>query len=752
MRPPNSNKPGRPSLRGLRALLSFGTRLGDRRRLAILAGAFCLAFATSLFSPQFGALFTSLNPAAFRAGQVAEQDFAVNRDLQYVDEAATRLKQEAAGQLVPPVFRLNDEVTTRALERFERFRRQLMQATEQERSAEKIFLRLQLSFPGVLDPQQVGRLVAHPYLEGLLGKAQTILADVQRAGLISPSSYPSRLFGADSIELWRWLDGTLEREVLSLDRMLTPKSLPYLLEERLAGQAAENARLVASLVEAFAAENAFLDAEQTEKHRQKAVAEVEPVEGKLFRGQIIVRRGDLISEEAAARIQAVGAYASSVNFNSITGTALHLLLVFCLSAILLSPSVTRLRLRTPQVLFLSVSGVAYLLLAGLLSTIERLPGWLPLSAILPTGAFTILVAMIISPLVAVLFSFILSAALLPLVGMDVYSFLFAAITGVAGTAVVLKAERRIDLMRGGALLALIDCVVLAVLVMLQEQTLQQHPPAWLLSTIGWGVFNGFACGILALGLLPIIEHLLNAPTRFRLRELSDLHAPIFKRLLSLAPGTYTHSISVANLAESACTGIQANALLARVGAYYHDIGKIDQSEYFIENQRASNKHDDLKPSLSAAVIRSHVKLGVEKARELFLPEEVTDIISQHHGRGLIRYFYNRALEGADGKNVSVEDYSYPGIRPQSREAAVVMLADAVDAASRVLRKPTIARLEKMVLGIVMDKFSTDELSESNITLRDLETIQKSFVQILAGYFHSRIEYPRIREESARQAR
>ena len=306
---------------------------------------------------------------------------------------------------------------------------------------EKIFLRLQLSFPGVLDRQQVGDLVGHSYLDGLLGRAQVILSDVLHTGLIEPESYPSHLFGADSIELWRWLDGKLEREVLPLERMLTRQNLPFLLRGRLTGQAEESVELTSALVGAFAAENAFLDAEQTEKHRQKAVTEVEPVEGKLFRGQIIVRRGDIISEEAAARIQAVGAYASSVNFNSIAGTALHLLLVFCLAVVLLGPAVTRVRLRTAQVLYLSVSGAVYLLLAGLLTTIDSVPHWLPLSTVLPTGAFTILIAMLISPLVAILYSAVLSAALLPLVGMDVFSFLFAFITGVVGTAVVRQAER-----------------------------------------------------------------------------------------------------------------------------------------------------------------------------------------------------------------------------------------------------------------------------------------------------------------------
>jgi putative nucleotidyltransferase with HDIG domain len=228
-------------------------------------------------------------------------------------------------------------------------------------------------------------------------------------------------------------------------------------------------------------------------------------------------------------------------------------------------------------------------------------------------------------------------------------------------------------------------------------------------------------------------------------ELSDLNSPIFKRMLSLAPGTYSHSISVANLAESACNAMNANALLARVGAYYHDIGKIDQAEYFIENQNSYNKHDELKPSLSAAVIKAHLKAGTEKARELELPEEVRDIIAQHHGKGVIKFFYHRALQNEDSGNIPPEEYSYPGERPKTKEAAVVMLADTVEAVSRTLKKPTIAKLEKFVWSIIMDKFNSNELGECDLTLADLETIRRSFVQVLAGYFHSRIEYPKARE-------
>jgi putative nucleotidyltransferase with HDIG domain len=313
-------------------------------------------------------------------------------------------------------------------------------------------------------------------------------------------------------------------------------------------------------------------------------------------------------------------------------------------------------------------------------------------------------------------------------------------SGLAGTAVVMNAERRLDLIRAGLILALLDSLVLAVFGLLGN-----YDPGRFLSLIAGGVANGFLCGILALGFLPIFEHVLNIPTRFRLLELADLNAPIFKQMLSLAPGTYTHSISVANLAEAACESIGANALLARVSAYYHDIGKIDQAAYFIENQKSFNKHDELRASLSVAVIKSHVRIGVEKAKELALPQAIIDIIAQHHGRGLSAYFYHRAMNEEKNRRVSRDDYSYPGARPRTKEAAVLMLADTVEAASRTLKRPTEARLERFVWDTIMGKFNSGELGDSSLTLRDLETIKKSFVQILEGYFHTRIEYPRLRQ-------
>jgi putative nucleotidyltransferase with HDIG domain len=252
-------------------------------------------------------------------------------------------------------------------------------------------------------------------------------------------------------------------------------------------------------------------------------------------------------------------------------------------------------------------------------------------------------------------------------------------------------------------------------------------------------FNGFFSGILALGLLTPLESLLNTASAFRLMDLSDLNNPLFRRFMLAAPGTYNHSVMVATLAENACAEIGANALLARVGAYYHDIGKMEQPEYFVENQNGNNKHDCLNPRLSVAVIKSHVKKGVEKCRQLHLPQEVIDIVAEHHGNGLVAYFYAEAKKQDD--TVSPEEFSYPGNPPTSREAAVVMLADTSEAACRTLDKPTAQRLDKFIHQLIMDKVEHRQLDHCNLTFRDLGGIKDSFVRILAGYYHSRIEYP-----------
>ena len=244
-------------------------------------------------------------------------------------------------------------------------------------------------------------------------------------------------------------------------------------------------------------------------------------------------------------------------------------------------------------------------------------------------------------------------------------------------------------------------------------------------------------------LLPIIEKMFNIPTAYRLHELSFTDTPTLNRLSQVAPGTFNHSKNVSEMAYDACKAINANADLARVGGLYHDIGKAEHPEYFIENQAGKNAHDEINKTLSAAIIKSHVKLGVEKAKEIGLPQEVIDIISEHHGNDLIKYFYNEAVREAKESRssmVSEEDFRYNGHIPSTVESAVVMLADCTEAATRTLKNPNHQKYDKFITNIFIDKMNYKQLNNSQLTINDLDKIRESFIHYLLGRDHQRIEY------------
>lgn len=258
----------------------------------------------------------------------------------------------------------------------------------------------------------------------------------------------------------------------------------------------------------------------------------------------------------------------------------------------------------------------------------------------------------------------------------------------------------------------------------------------------FGVINGFLSPVLTYGLMVIFEYLFDMTTDATLLELSDLNKPLLRKLAMRAPGTYHHSILVGSLSETAAEAIGANSLLTRVGSYYHDIGKMDKPEYFVENQKGGkNPHDKLSPSMSYLIIVNHVKRGLEMAQEYKLPKEIQAFIAEHHGTNLISYFYSKALDKNDETEINETDFRYPGPKPQTKETGIVMLADSVEATSRTLKDPSVSRLRGMVNSIIDDRFKNCELDESPLTLRELTLIQEAFVQILTGIFHGRIEYP-----------
>ncbi|MDR2467467.1 MAG: HDIG domain-containing protein [Spirochaetaceae bacterium] len=403
------------------------------------------------------------------------------------------------------------------------------------------------------------------------------------------------------------------------------------------------------------------------------------------------------------------------------------------------------KLGLSQFYLVSALTAIYFLAANLIDNNAFYQGIMPISIALPTALIILLVTIMVNVRHARTMGLLLPLGAFLNGSFDFYSFIFALMSGIAASFVLRGAKRRIDMVNAGCILALVHVVTVLALLLFQNLPLAVYP-----AIVGFAALNGIASGMLVLGITPVLEQLMRTATAFRLIELLDLGAPLMRLLASKTPGTYSHSLVVANLAEAACQEIGAHSLLGRVGAYYHDIGKIDQPDYFVENQRAGNKHDDINPRLSATVIRSHVKVGIEKGRAAGLPNEVIDIIASHHGNSLIAYFYNEALKKEE--NVDMEDFCYPGHPPQTKEAAVVMLADVTEAAVRTLDKPGSSRLEKFINELITKKVDSAQLSESELTFRELETIKKVFVRVLAGYYHTRIEYPNQPKESKEPAK
>jgi putative nucleotidyltransferase with HDIG domain len=308
------------------------------------------------------------------------------------------------------------------------------------------------------------------------------------------------------------------------------------------------------------------------------------------------------------------------------------------------------------------------------------------------------------------------------------------ISGVLSSILVLGVRKRMAIIRAGVIIGLIQAVALFFL-----------DGFWIGLTMRYMILilNGIVSSVIALGVLPVFEYLFKTVTNISLLELADFNHPLLQRMVLEAPGTYHHSLVVGNLSDAACATIGANALLARIGAYYHDIGKLDKAEYFGENQDIKeSKHDTLTPAMSKLVIINHVKEGVELAKKYKLSPRLIDFIQQHHGTSLVYYFYRRALESLEeDQEVKEEGFRYPGPKPNSKETAIVLLADSVEAAARALKDPAPAKIEEVVHKIINNKFIDGQLDECELTLKDIEKISAVFIRMLGGIYHSRIIYP-----------
>jgi len=488
---------------------------------------------------------------------------------------------------------------------------------------------------------------------------------------------------------------------------------------------------------------------ETEARKLNAREQTNPVYFKLKKGEMIIREGDRISEEALLKLQALNKLKKESNPLISTIGIFSLVLIILSLFYTFSPvSIRRFNLQGKDYLLLSLVMIGMVLMVNLAiflsAAFSKSFPFLPAHALLYAAPFALgamLIAVVLNGEIAAMYSVVLSIITGIMLDSQLKFFIYPFMGSIVAAQLVVLCKERSTLIRAGFVAGVVNIVLILCFAIVKKNFLQPE----VLFDVSCAFLGGVLTGIIATGLVPLIEIVFDYTTNIKLLELADLNQPLLKELSMKAPGTYQHSIMVGNLVDGAADAVGANSLLARVSAYYHDIGKIRKASYFAENQlQGENKHERLSPSMSSLIILSHVKDGVELAREKRLGGTIRDIIRQHHGNSVISFFYQKAKnqQNPGYQFISDKDYRYPGPKPQTKEAALVMLADAVEATSKTLAEPTLPRIQGMVQKIINGIFIDGQLDECELTLKNLHAIANSFNRILAGgVFHQRVEYP-----------
>ncbi|NLW27438.1 HD family phosphohydrolase [Acetivibrio saccincola] len=480
--------------------------------------------------------------------------------------------------------------------------------------------------------------------------------------------------------------------------------------------------------------NRKIDDEATKLKKEKAYND--PANTVIIeKGQRILSVGDTVTKDKLKVLEDLNLLETKSRFDySLAGAILIILVMLSFLLVLyMNYFCKKVLYNRNDLILLSILIITTLFLARWIKEYTTL--------LIPVFLAVILVSILLDVKLALMVNLVLTIAISIMTNGEIKFIFMALISGTFSIFLVSKANQRNKLTVAGAIIGLINVLVVI--------------PINLMNKAGWRtiledgavvLINGFFSTVFTIGLLPTLESTFNVITPMRLLELGNPNHPLLKRLLTEAPGTYHHSLMVGNLAEAGAEAIGGNPLLARVGAYFHDVGKLKRPGFFTENQMSENPHDKMTPNLSALVITSHVTDGVELAKKYKIPLAIIDIILQHHGTTLVAYFYHKAKNSEKGEEVDESKFRYEGKKPRSKEAAVVMLADSVEAAVRSMPDKTEGKIEGLIRKIIKDKLEDGQFDHCDLTLKDLDSIAKSFMKVFGGYFHNREEYPEIKKE------
>ncbi|WP_312711383.1 HD family phosphohydrolase [Proteiniclasticum ruminis] len=499
-------------------------------------------------------------------------------------------------------------------------------------------------------------------------------------------------------------------------------------------EAAKNA--IKQFVVTLVKPNYFYDEEATARLKEEAENSITPV--LIKKNQTIVKEGDPVNANQLEILSELG-YLSESGFNALPYSGLvvavlsiHLIIVFYL-------------MRFYKVIYEDTKKIALIfLLMNLALALARVMVIIS-PFIVPYTFLPMLLTILVKKRVGQSLALYSAVFLSIVTGFNVQVLLLLMLTSILSVIFINKVEERNDILKSSFYISVVTFVVSLSLGFLLSNSVTDSIRNSLFAASGV-----ILSGILVIGFLPLIENTFNVVTEIKLLELANPNHPLLKRLQMEAPGTYHHSIMVGNLAEAAAEELHANSILLRVAAYYHDIGKLSRPQFFKENQIGSkNPHDEISPNLSTLIIINHVKIGLEMAEKAKLPQEIKDLIAQHHGTTLVKYFYLTMKNNAeDPDSVKEEDYRYPGPKPKTREAGIMMLADSVEAAVRSISDPTQGKVEAMVYKIFKDKLEDGQLDECDITFSDVSKIRKNFLKTFGSIYHERIEYPEDKRKKA----
>ena len=505
--------------------------------------------------------------------------------------------------------------------------------------------------------------------------------------------------------------------------------------------------------------NVVFNVQQTEQNRNIARKNVQEImiHDEFQKGQIIVDKGHVVTQRHLRIIERMGENEKISDSGQIVAGVFVFTILFILVLFMFGQAnISKFKPTTRDTLFLASVLVLGLLLARsavvVSDAVSQQIDFIPANAwwfAIPVATTGMLIRLILNSEFAVIFA-ILFAALVGIMTDQSFAFAwFVAISCLIGAGTVGQVKDRMTLVWSGVFVGIVNIFTMSALLLIQGEFFTVHAFAYLVFAFGGGLASGF----LATGILPLFETIFGYTTDIKLLELANLNHPALRELIVRAPGSYHHSMMVGALCENAAEAIGCNPLLARVGAYYHDIGKAKNPEYFAENQKSGNPHDKLKASMSALIIKAHVKDGVEMAKQHRLPKIIQDFIAQHHGTNLIAYFYHKAKKNEQpNAPVNEDDYRYPGPKPQFRETAICLLADGIEAASRAMSEPTPARLKGLVQKMINKAFTDGQLDECDLTLKDLNKIANAFNLILNGIYHHRPEYPEQKKSTEKASK